>query len=241
MTTYRWYKIKDKNKASGTLVFESVESLAQPDYPLRFGERNLHTWLEVEQLQKRAKGGKAESMIKMAMRKSFMLKLIEAKKLESDAVLRNRTSVDSEGSLLRKILQQKDFQKMVKGNTMQASDIASFTRNRVRYYDDRKFPFELSSEIDYIVQKALEWVNHSHFDEKFGVDPALNNEFHHFLSYNRSGVNNLVIYLFWITVSILLNDINDVSFPKEFIDEVRVAMKDQFRAIYFNFILRLKR
>lgn len=49
-----------------------------------------------------------QSMIKLAMRKSFMQKLIESKQGAVEAVLKNRTSLDSDGSIIKKILMQKD-------------------------------------------------------------------------------------------------------------------------------------
>ena len=78
----------------------------------------------------------------------------------------------------------------------------------------------------------------NHFNQ-FSTD-GKDNEFEIFLQYNESGVNNIVVYLFWLTVSVVFNDFDHISFPKEFIDEVRIALNDQYRIIYFNYLLRLK-
>lgn len=43
-----------------------------------------------------------------------------------------------------------------------------------------------------------------------------------------------------MTVSVIFKDLDHISFPKEFIEEVRQAMREQYRAIYFKFLLRLK-
>ena len=61
-----------------------------------------------------------------------------------------------------------------------------------------------------------------------------------FLKYNESGFNNLVVYLFWIVISDWFNDYDHISFPQEFIAEVRHALTEQYRAIYFNYLLRLR-
>lgn len=78
-----------------------------------------------------------------------------------------------------------------------------------------------------------------HYFNQFSGD-GKENEFNIFLQCNESGVNNLIVYLFWITVSVVFKDSDHISFPKEFIDEVRVAFNDQYRFIYFHYLLRLK-
>ena len=50
----------------------------------------------------------------------------------------------------------------------------------------------------------------------------------------------MVVYLFWIVVSVLFTDYGSISFPVEFINEVRSALIEQYRAIYFNYLVRLK-
>ena len=57
---------------------------------------------------------------------------------------------------------------------------------------------------------------------------------------NKSGFNNIVVYLFWIMVSDLFHSLDALSFSIEFIDSVRKALNDQYRAIYFNYLVRLK-
>lgn len=52
---------------------------------------------------------------------------------------------------------------------------------------------------------------------------------------------NIVVYLFWILASILFADLDSCSFPNEFVDEIRQALKEQYKLVYFNYLIRLKR
>ena len=64
-----------------------------------------------------------------------------------------------------------------------------------------------------------------------------------FYNNNKSGVANIVVYLFWILASILFANKKKeevCSFPSEFIDEVRKALLEQYKLLYFKYILRLK-
>ena len=47
------------------------------------------------------------------------------------------------------------------------------------------------------------------------------NELEKFVKYNESGFNNMIVYLFWIVVSYLFKDFDHISFPEEFINEIR--------------------
>ena len=47
------------------------------------------------------------------------------------------------------------------------------------------------------------------------------NELEKFVKYNESGLNNVIVYLFWIVVSSLFNDFDHISYPEEFINEIR--------------------
>ena len=62
-----------------------------------------------------------------------------------------------------------------------------------------------------------------------------------FLKYNESGFHNLTVYLFWIVVSDWFTDNDLISFPQEFIMEVRNALTEQYRAIYFHYLLRMRK
>lgn len=71
-------------------------------------------------------------------------------------------------------------------------------------------------------------------------DPKNENELLRFLHFNESGFNNLVVYLFWIVIAGWFTDYNHLSFPDEFIRKVRSALCEQYRVIYFNYLIRLK-
>ena len=66
------------------------------------------------------------------------------------------------------------------------------------------------------------------------------NELELFSKRNISGLSNVLVYLFWIILSSLFNDFDHISFPVEFIDEVRQALNTQYQKIYFHYLLRLK-
>ena len=95
-----------------------------------------------------------------------------------------------------------------------------------------------------ILEKALRNINQTKLSR---VSKSVKNEeneggeLHNFVRYNESGLNNLLVYLFWIVVSFLFNDFDHISFTLEFIEEVRQVMIVQYRAIYFNYLLRLKK
>ena len=80
----------------------------------------------------------------------------------------------------------------------------AFSLNKVRYYDDRKLPFELIKEMPRILEKALRNINQTKLSR---VSKSVKNEeneggeLHNFVRYNESGLNNLLVYLFWIVVS----------------------------------------
>ena len=62
-----------------------------------------------------------------------------------------------------------------------------------------------------------------------------------FLAMNESGFNNMTVYLFWIIMhSWFGSEYPSLSFPEAFIQEVREALCDQYRAIYFNYLIRLR-
>ena len=68
-------------------------------------------------------------------------------------------------------------------------------------------------------------------DGQYGQDSSINeiykhNELFKFLKYNESGFNNMVVYLFWIVISDWFNDNDNISFPHEFITEVRHALTE---------------
>ena len=55
----------------------------------------------------------------------------------------------------------------------------------------------------------------------------------------------MTVYLFWIVASILFEKEPDeklevVSFPIEFIDEIREALIEQYKLMYFKYLVRLK-
>ena len=49
------------------------------------------------------------------------------------------------------------------------------------------------------------------------------------------------MYLFWIIISDWFTDNDLISFPQEFIAEVRNALTEQYRAIYFGYLLRMRK
>lgn len=52
------------------------------------------------------------------------------------------------------------------------------------------------------------------------------NEFKLFIKNNESGVTNIIVYLFWIVMSVLFNEVDALSFSQAFIEEVRQALTD---------------
>ena len=84
-------------------------------------------------------------------------------------------------------------------------------------------------------------INQSKINRVSKTKKIKENELQNFVKNNESGFNNLLVYLFWIVVSFLFNDFDHISFPMEFIEEVRQVMIVQYRAIYFNYLIRLKK
>ena len=62
-----------------------------------------------------------------------------------------------------------------------------------------------------------------------------------FYKQNEAGMSNIVIYLFWIVHSVIFQDFDHMSFPTEFVDEIKQTLRLQYKQIYFNYLLRLKR
>lgn len=129
--------------------------------------------------------------------------------------------------------------------------IRMFPLNKVRYRGDDKFPFELLCDVPRTIKKSLEALNMSKVaggdgeEAKNGSSEVpgaaqKGNELLKFLKFNESGFNNLVVYLFWIIVSEWFNDFESISFTPEFITKVREALYEQYRKIYFNYLLRMR-
>ena len=135
--------------------------------------------------------------------------------------------------------------------------------NKVRYNNDEVFPFELLCDVPRSVKKALEAINLSTIYaasktqaskpyQEDGAnaainstyyqadDPDRNNELLKFLQYNEYGFNNLVVYLFWIILSNWFSDYDHLNLPPAFLMKVREALHDQYRAIYFRYLIRLR-
>ena len=93
-----------------------------------------------------------------------------------------------------------------------------------------------------IKRSSLFAINWNNFGDQKSAKNGLKgeNELVNFYRNNKSAVNNMVVYLFWILVSILFNDVDSISFPKEFIQEIRQELQEQYRLVYFNYLLRLK-
>lgn len=60
---------------------------------------------------------------------------------------------------------------------------------------------------------------HPEAEEIGGIEGE--NDLQIFLRHNESAFSNIVTYCFWIVVSDLFHDLDAISFPKEFIEEVR--------------------
>ena len=112
--------------------------------------------------------------------------------------------------------------------------------NKVRYYGDRKLPFQLLKDIPRILEKGMQTVNQHKFDRIAKKQKAKTNELQKFVKNNQSGMNNILVYVFWIVVSTLFNDYEHISFPNEFMGEIRLALQAQYREMYFNYLLRMK-
>jgi len=139
--------------------------------------------------------------------------------------------------------------------------------NKVRYNNDNKFPFELLSDVPRTIKVALKALNmhkmpgaatdSNQVTEEWHQQPALSlpkggfifekpplkqksNELLKFLAYNESAFNNVVVYLFWIVVSSWFSDFENLRFPTKFIKQVREALCEQYRLMYFNYLLRLR-
>lgn len=87
---------------------------------------------------------------------------------------------------------------------------------------------------------ALQRVDQSQLDKFAKQQGKKTNELQLFVSNNFSALNNMLVYLFWIVISAVFTEKDQISFPVEFIDEVRQELRDQYHKTYFNYILRLK-
>ena len=61
-----------------------------------------------------------------------------------------------------------------------------------------------------------------------------------FLKHNESGFQNLVVYLFWIIVSEWFNEQESQQFPDHFVGMLRESLCEQYRLIYFKYLIRLR-
>lgn len=97
--------------------------------------------------------------------------------------------------------------------------IAKFDLNKLRYYDDKKFPFRLLVDIPKLMKHTLDKIKESSFNQsKIGLrSVGMMEELQRFLDNNESGFANMVVYLFWITMSFMFTDTGHISFPKAFI------------------------
>ena len=73
----------------------------------------------------------------------------------------------------------------------------------------------------------------------FSIEDRKSNELLKFLKFNESGFNNLVVYLFWLILSDWFNE-DHICFTQDFIRQVREALREQYRKIYFKYLLRLR-
>ena len=119
--------------------------------------------------------------------------------------------------------------------------IASYQLSSVRYYDDHKLPFQLLQDISEIIEShTIPNLNFKGLGKKAGPNTNGSNksEFQNFYAFNKSGIHNMVIYLFWEVLSVFFSEI---CFPSEFIDEVKQEFQWTYKEIYFKYLLRLKR
>lgn len=87
----------------------------------------------------------------------------------------------------------------------------------------------LASNVPEILAQSLKSVNMKHLDftqNQLSKIKTEKNEFKLFINNNESGVTNIVVYLFWIVMSVLFNEVDALSFSQAFIEEVRQALTD---------------
>ena len=87
----------------------------------------------------------------------------------------------------------------------------------------------LASNVPEILAQSLKSVNMKHLDftqNQLSKIKTEKNEFKLFIKNNESGVTNIVVYLFWIVMSVLFNEVDALSFSQAFIEEVRQALTD---------------